>query len=194
MAFFGLGIKRPFSFFIWKIFSPFFDILPVLGTGGILLPWTVILLVMKNYPMGIGMFVLYIIITIIRNTLEPKIVGKQIGLHPLATMHSTVARLLRRRISLRLLRRLAHTPSVAVLRLLTWACLLRWHRFLTICSKTAYRLKRSSFLKRCKPLVRMYLAVAKSWRILICLPFKRLEQMLAWRIWKQRKKLLFKPL
>ena len=65
-----------------------FDILPVLGTGGILLPWTVILLVMKNYSMGIGMFVLYIVITIIRNTLEPKLVGKQIGLHPLATMIS----------------------------------------------------------------------------------------------------------
>lgn len=65
-----------------------FDILPVLGTGGILLPWTVILLVMKNIPMGIGMFVLYLIITIIRNTMEPKLVGKQIGLHPLATMIS----------------------------------------------------------------------------------------------------------
>lgn len=65
-----------------------FDILPVLGTGGILLPWTVILLVMKKIPMGIGMFVLYLIITIIRNTMEPKLVGKQIGLHPLATMIS----------------------------------------------------------------------------------------------------------
>ena len=41
---------------------------------------------MKNYPMGIGMFVLYLVITIIRNTMEPKLVGKQIGLHPLATM------------------------------------------------------------------------------------------------------------
>ena len=65
-----------------------FDILPVLGTGGILLPWTVILLVMKNIPMGIGMFVLYLVITVIRNILEPKLVGKQIGLHPLATMIS----------------------------------------------------------------------------------------------------------
>ena len=65
-----------------------FDILPVLGTGGILLPWTVVLLVMKNIPMGIGMFVLYLIITVIRNTMEPKLVGKQIGLHPLATMIS----------------------------------------------------------------------------------------------------------
>lgn len=65
-----------------------FDILPVLGTGGILLPWTVVLFVMKNIPMGIGMFVLYLVITIIRNTMEPKLVGKQIGLHPLATMIS----------------------------------------------------------------------------------------------------------
>ena len=65
-----------------------FDILPVLGTGGILLPWTVVLLVMKNFSMGIGMFVLYLVITIIRNTMEPKLVGKQIGLHPLATMIS----------------------------------------------------------------------------------------------------------
>ena len=65
-----------------------FDILPVLGTGGILLPWTVVLLVMKNIPMGIGMFVLYLVITVIRNIMEPKLVGKQIGLHPLATMIS----------------------------------------------------------------------------------------------------------
>ncbi|MBR5317450.1 MAG: sporulation integral membrane protein YtvI [Lachnospiraceae bacterium] len=80
-----LGI--PYAPIIALIISVF-DILPVLGTGGILLPWTVVLLVMKNYPMGIGMFVLYLIITIIRNTMEPKLVGKQIGLHPLATMIS----------------------------------------------------------------------------------------------------------
>lgn len=80
-----LGI--PYAPFIGLMVAVF-DILPVLGTGGILLPWTVILLVMKNIPMGIGMFVLYLIITIIRNTMEPKLVGKQIGLHPLTTMIS----------------------------------------------------------------------------------------------------------
>ena len=80
-----LGI--PYAPFIGLMVAVF-DILPVLGTGGILLPWTVVLLVMKNIPMGIGMFVLYLIITVIRNTMEPKLVGKQIGLHPLATMIS----------------------------------------------------------------------------------------------------------
>lgn len=63
-----------------------FDILPVLGTGGILLPWTAVLLVMGNYPMAAGILVLYIVIVIVRNTLEPKIVGKQVGLHPLVTL------------------------------------------------------------------------------------------------------------
>ena len=80
-------IGIPYAPFIGLMVSVF-DILPILGTGGILLPWAVILLVMKNVPMGIGMFVLYLIITVIRNVLEPKLVGKQIGLHPLATLIS----------------------------------------------------------------------------------------------------------
>lgn len=63
-----------------------FDILPVLGTGGILLPWAVILFVMGNKPLAAGILILYIIITVIRNIVEPKIVGKQIGLHPLVTL------------------------------------------------------------------------------------------------------------
>lgn len=65
-----------------------FDILPILGTGGILLPWVAVLLIIKQIPMGIGMFLLYLVITVIRNILEPKLVGKQIGLHPLATLVS----------------------------------------------------------------------------------------------------------
>lgn len=63
-----------------------FDLMPVLGTGGILLPWTLILAVMGNIPLAIGILVLYVIITAVRNTLEPRIVGNQIGLHPMATL------------------------------------------------------------------------------------------------------------
>lgn len=63
-----------------------FDILPVLGVGGILLPWAVIVAVMGNYKLGAGLLILYLVITVVRNTLESKIVGQQIGLHPLATL------------------------------------------------------------------------------------------------------------
>lgn len=63
-----------------------FDLMPILGTGGVLIPWTVIAAVTGNYGMAAGIGVLYIVITMIRNYLEPKLVGKQIGLHPLATL------------------------------------------------------------------------------------------------------------
>lgn len=63
-----------------------FDLMPILGTGGILIPWTVIAAVVGNYRMALGIGILYIVITMVRQYLEPKLVGKQIGLHPLATL------------------------------------------------------------------------------------------------------------
>ena len=62
------------------------DILPVFGTGGVVIPWIIIELIMGNIPFAIGLTVLYLIITVIRNVLEPKLVGHQIGLHPLAML------------------------------------------------------------------------------------------------------------
>ncbi|WP_159649850.1 sporulation integral membrane protein YtvI [Erysipelothrix aquatica] len=62
------------------------DILPVLGTGTVMIPWTIIELVMGNFERAIGLFVIYVVITVIRNILEPKVVGDQIGLHPLVTL------------------------------------------------------------------------------------------------------------
>ncbi len=64
------------------------DILPVLGTGTVLLPWGIIALFVGNTKVGIGVLVLYGVITIVRNILEPKIIGKQVGLPPLVTLLS----------------------------------------------------------------------------------------------------------
>ncbi len=63
-----------------------FDLMPILGVGGILIPWAVIAAVMGSYGMALGVGALYIVIAIVRNSLEPRLVGKQIGLHPLATL------------------------------------------------------------------------------------------------------------
>ena len=60
-----------------------FDVLPVLGTGGIMLPWILISFLNNQVKTGVGLLILYLVITGIRNIIEPKIVGKQIGLHPL---------------------------------------------------------------------------------------------------------------
>lgn len=63
-----------------------FDLMPVLGAGGILLPWMVVLLVMGNIPLGLGMLAQYLVIVAVRHAVEPRLVGQQIGLHPLATL------------------------------------------------------------------------------------------------------------
>lgn len=62
------------------------DILPVVGTGTILIPWGLIDLVTGNLSRGVGILVIYAIITVVRQILEPKVVGSHIGLYPLVTL------------------------------------------------------------------------------------------------------------
>ncbi|MCL1873702.1 MAG: sporulation integral membrane protein YtvI [Clostridiales bacterium] len=62
------------------------DILPILGPGTIIVPWLIWSLIQGNYFLGFGLLILYAIVIIIRNLIEPKIVGDRIGLHPLASL------------------------------------------------------------------------------------------------------------
>lgn len=64
------------------------DILPILGTGTVLLPWSVIMFLNKNSVTGLSILALYVIITVIRQIAEPKILGESLGLHPLITLMS----------------------------------------------------------------------------------------------------------
>jgi len=65
-----------------------FDILPVLGTGGIMIPWTIMTFIQGDIKTGIGLLFVYIFVTVVRNIIEPKIVGSQLGLHPVLTLMS----------------------------------------------------------------------------------------------------------
>ena len=65
-----------------------FDVLPVFGTGGIMIPWIIISLLMQDIKLAVGLTIVYLIITLIRNIIEPRIVGEQIGLHPLLMLLS----------------------------------------------------------------------------------------------------------
>lgn len=62
------------------------DIIPVLGTGTVLIPWAVYNLIMGNVDLGIGLLVLYAVITVLRQILEPKLVANQAGLPAIATI------------------------------------------------------------------------------------------------------------
>lgn len=62
------------------------DILPVLGTGAVVIPWALISLFTGSIWKALGLIIMYIVITIVRNFLEPKVIGNQVGLHPLITL------------------------------------------------------------------------------------------------------------
>jgi len=62
------------------------DVLPVLGAGTVLIPWSIINLILGNAKLGLSTALLYVIILFVRQLIEPKVVGKQIGVHPLFTL------------------------------------------------------------------------------------------------------------
>lgn len=64
------------------------DIFPILGTGTVLIPWGVIDLLIGKTGTGIGILLLYVIITVLRNIVEPKIIGDQVGLPAVVTLIS----------------------------------------------------------------------------------------------------------
>ena len=53
-----------------------------------MIPWVVIELVQGNVMLGVKLLLLYAFITVVRNILEPKIVGESIGLHPVLLLIS----------------------------------------------------------------------------------------------------------
>ncbi|MBO9130749.1 sporulation integral membrane protein YtvI [Bacillus sp. 165] len=64
------------------------DILPILGTGSVLVPWAVVAILQGHEHLGIGLIVMFIIITIIRRTVEPKVMSSNMGISPLAALVS----------------------------------------------------------------------------------------------------------
>ncbi len=71
---------------VLAVFVALLDILPVVGTGFVLIPWGLISMIMGNVWTGVGLLVLYITIIIIRNIIEPRIIGQQVGLPPIVTL------------------------------------------------------------------------------------------------------------
>ncbi len=81
-----LGIFSSNYIAIISIVIAIIDIIPVLGTGTILLPWIVYSLLTGNFPMAIGLGIMYASITVIRQIIEPKFVAGQLGLPPFLTI------------------------------------------------------------------------------------------------------------
>lgn len=62
------------------------DILPILGTGTVLIPWSLYSFVSGNIGLGIGLAIIYATVFVIRQVIEPKLVAGQLGLSPIVTI------------------------------------------------------------------------------------------------------------
>ncbi|MDO4566577.1 MAG: sporulation integral membrane protein YtvI [Oscillospiraceae bacterium] len=84
--FIGLSLIGVGNTLVVSLAVAVFDILPVVGCGTVLIPWVVIKLIQGDYLMALGLFILWGVILIVRNIVEPKIVGQQVGLHPVLVL------------------------------------------------------------------------------------------------------------
>lgn len=84
--FIGLALLRIPYAFILAFLIALVDFLPLLGTGIILIPWAAVSLLLGEIKLGIGLLVLYAVSSVIRQILEPKLIGEGLGLHPLLSL------------------------------------------------------------------------------------------------------------
>lgn len=81
--FVGMNVKYPL---LIALGIGFVDALPILGSGSVMAPWAVMEALNGDIQLGIAIIVLWIIMSIVRQFLEPKIVSGKIGIHPIFTL------------------------------------------------------------------------------------------------------------
>ena len=82
----GFLILRIHFAFLLALLIAFLDFLPFFGTGTALIPWSVYKFLMGDYRMVVGLLVLYGVTQLVRQLIQPKLVGDSIGLNPLVTL------------------------------------------------------------------------------------------------------------
>ena len=79
----GMNVKYPL---LIALAIGFVDALPILGSGTIMLPWAVISAADGNIELAVGLLVLWGIMSVVRQFLEPKLVSNKLGIHPIFTL------------------------------------------------------------------------------------------------------------
>ena len=80
-----LSLRIPYGI-LWAALIALIDALPVFGTGTVLIPWALFSLLSGNFTLGIGLAATYATVSIVHSFMEPRFIGEQLGLHPVATL------------------------------------------------------------------------------------------------------------
>lgn len=83
LKFVGMNIKYPLLIALAIVFV---DAMPILGSGTVMIPWAILSALNGDLKLGISITVLWIIMSVVRQILEPKVVSGKIGIHPIFTL------------------------------------------------------------------------------------------------------------
>ncbi len=72
--------------FLLALIIAFLDFLPVFGTGAVFWPWLVVDIVVGDYKQAIFLGILYLVCQLVKQILQPKMVGDSVGINPLAAL------------------------------------------------------------------------------------------------------------
>ena len=86
IVFFGLTILGVNYTILLSILIALVDMLPFFGTGTILIPWIIYKFMVGSYKMAAGLLILYIVTQVVRQVIQPKLVGDSMGLNPIVTL------------------------------------------------------------------------------------------------------------
>lgn len=87
----GFAILRVDYALLLALLIAFVDLLPVFGVGTVMIPWAIVVFIQGNYGLGLGLVILYGVVLILRQIIEPHLLGQSLGLHPLLTLFATYA-------------------------------------------------------------------------------------------------------
>ena len=82
----GFVILKVHFYFLLALLIAFLDFLPFFGTGTALIPWALYKLLVKDYRMVVGLIILYGVTQLVRQLIQPKLVGDSMGMRPLPTL------------------------------------------------------------------------------------------------------------
>lgn len=78
-------LKIPYGF-LWAVLVAMVDAVPIFGTGTVLVPWAIVSFLQGNSDQGGGLMAIYGIASFMRSIMEPRLVGKSLGLDPLLSL------------------------------------------------------------------------------------------------------------
>lgn len=79
----GLNVNSPI---LMAVIIGFVDMLPLFGAGAVMIPWAIYLAFVGNMPLAIAIIILWGAWAVLKQFIEPKMVSKEIGMHPIFTL------------------------------------------------------------------------------------------------------------